>query len=144
MDHAEVEDIMNSARVCHLALADEHQPYVVPLCFGYREKALYFHTGKTGRKMDVLKKNNRVCFEVTTDVDMVPAENPCKWNMRYRSVVGEGRAFMVEDPAEKRKALDVIVEHYGGTPAAYDETRVSNLAVIKVTIERMTGKKSKV
>lgn len=139
-----IEKIISKARVCHLALADKNQPYVIPLCFGYRENTLYFHTGKKGRKMDILKKNNRVCFEMTTDVDIVPADNPCKWNMHYKSVVGDGRAFVLKDAAEKRNALDVIVRHYGGMPATYDEKLVDNLALLKVEIDHMKGKESKV
>jgi hypothetical protein len=139
-----IESIISKAKVCRLGLADERQPYVVPLCFGYRENALYFHTGKEGRKIDILKKNPKVCFEMELDVEIFPAENPCKWNMHYKSVVGFGRAFFLEDPAEKRQALDIIVKHYGGAPTAYDEKLVSGLAVIKVEINSMKGKESKV
>ena len=138
------ESLISKAKVCRLGLADENQPYVVPLCFGYQGNTLYFHTGKKGRKMDILKKNPKVCFEMELDVEIFPAENPCKWNMRYKSVVGFGRALVLEDPAEKREALDIIVKHYGGTPAAYDEKLITGLAVIKVEIDGMKGRESKV
>jgi len=139
-----IENIITKATVCRLALADGDQPYVIPLSFGYHEMALYFHTGKKGRKMEILKKNNRVCFEMEADLEIIPADNPCKWNMHYKSVVGYGRAVLLLDPAEKQKALDVIVKHYGGTLMEYDEKRVNGLAVIKLEIDGMTGKESKV
>ncbi len=138
-----IENIIKRAKVCRLGLADENQPYVVPLSFGYHEKALYFHTGKKGKKMEILKNNNKVCFEMEAGLEIVPADNPCKWNMHYESVVGFGRALILKDSAEKRKALDVIVRHYGGTVMAYDEKRVDGLAVIKVEIDSMTGRESK-
>jgi uncharacterized protein len=144
VDQKIIESIILKAKICRLGLADGDQPYVIPMSFGYRDNALYFHTGKKGKKMEILQKNNRVCFEMEVDLEIVPADNPCKWNMCYRSVVGNGRAVILEDPGEKRKALDVIVTHYGGAPVVYDEKRVNGLAVIKVDIDRMTGKESKV
>mgnify|MGYP002640572939 FL=1 len=143
MDQKGIESIILKAKVCRLGLVDGNRPYVVPMSFGYRENALYFHTGKKGKKMEILQKNNRVCFEMEVDLKIVPADNPCKWNMRYRSVVGFGRAVILEGPEEKRQALDVIVKHYGGSLMAYDEKRVKGLAVIKVAIGSMTGKQSK-
>lgn len=143
MDQKGIESIILKAKVCRLGLVDGNRPYVVPMSFGYRENALYFHTGKKGKKMEILQKNNRVCFEMEVDLKIVPADNPCKWNMRYRSVVGFGRAVILEGPEEKRQALDVIVKHYGGSLMAYDEKRVKGLAVIKVEIDSMTGKQSK-
>lgn len=143
MDQKGIESIILKAKVCRLGLVDGNRPYVVPMSFGYRENALYFHTGKKGKKMEILQKNNRVCFEMEVDLEIVPADNPCKWNMRYRSVVGFGRAVILEGPEEKRQALDVIVKHYGGSLMAYDEKRVKGLAVIKVAIGSMTGKQSK-
>ena len=144
VDQKIIESIILKAKICRLGLADGDQPYVIPMSFGYRDNTLYFHTGKKGKKMEILKKNNRVCFEMEVDLEIIPADNPCKWNMCYRSVVGYGRAVILEDPSEKRKALDVIVTHYGGSPVVYDEKRVNGLAVIKVDIDRMTGKESKV
>ena len=139
-----IEGIIREAKVCRLGLSDANQPYVVPLSFGYRENTLYFHTGKKGKKMEILRKNNKVCFEMEVDLEIVPADNPCKWNMRYQSVIGFGQAVLLEDSTEKKRALDVIVRHYGGTPAAYDEKLIDGLAVIKVKIDSMKGKASKV
>lgn len=144
LDPKKIESIIFKAKVCRLGLVDGNRPYVVPLSFGYHENALYFHTGKKGRKMAILKKNNRVCFEMEVDLEIVPADNPCKWNMYYKSVVGFGRAVILDEPVEKIKALDVIVKHYGGEVTAYDEKRVNGLAVIKVAIDSMKGKESKV
>jgi len=60
----------------------------------------------------MIKTNDRVCFELDIDHEVVRAENPCDWNMKYRSVIGCGRAFLLEDIDEKRPALDIIAEHY--------------------------------
>ena len=63
--------------------------------------------------------------------------------MKYHSIIGLGKAFFVEGFEEKRKALDIIMEHYSGKSLfEYPEDAVNNAAIIKVKIESMTGKKS--
>jgi len=142
LDREEIESIIKKADVCRLGLSDKNIPYIVPLNFGYKENCLYFHTAKAGKKIDMIKTNNRVCFEMDIDHEVVRAENPCDWNMKFQSVIGYGRAFLLEDIDEKRQALDVIIEHYSGQTGEYAEKLVDRLAVIKVQIESMTGKKS--
>ena len=142
LDREEIESIIRKADVCRLGLSDKNIPYIVPLNFGYKENCLYFHTPKVGKKIDMIKGNNRVCFELDIDHEVVRADNPCDWNMKYQSVIGYGRAFLLEDIDEKRQALDVIIEHYSGQTGEYAEKLVDRLAVIKVQIESMTGKKS--
>ena len=142
VDREEIESIIKKADVCRLGLSDNNIPYIVPLNFGYRDNCLYFHTPRVGKKIDMIKTNNRVCFELDIDHEVVKAENPCDWNMKYRCVIGYGRAFLLEDIDEKRLALDIIVEHYSGRVNEYKEKLVDHLAVIKVQIETMTGKKS--
>jgi len=142
LDREEIESIIKKADFCRLGLSDNNNPYIVPLNFGYRDRCLYFHTAKVGKKIDMIKTNNRVCFELDIDHEVVRAENPCDWNMKYRSVIGYGRAFLLEDIDEKRRALDIIVEHYSGRLNEYDEKLVNRLAIIKLQVESMTGKKS--
>lgn len=141
-DRAIIESVIRRATVCRIAMVDRDCPYVVPVCFGYREDTLFFHSAPRGRKLDILSKNGAVCFEFDLDHEIVPAENGCGWNLRYRSVVGFGRASLVEDPEEKCSALDLIVAHYGGQPAAYPESTLERTAVVKVEIQRMTAKLS--
>jgi nitroimidazol reductase NimA-like FMN-containing flavoprotein (pyridoxamine 5'-phosphate oxidase superfamily) len=135
-----IESIIRSASVCRIALSDDGQPYVLPVCFGYADNTLYFHSAPRGRKLDILGKNNAVCCEFDVDQEIVPAEDACAWSVRYRSVVAFGRAFVVEDLEEQRQALDVILAHYGGRPRAYPEATLQRTAVVKVEIQSMTAK----
>jgi nitroimidazol reductase NimA-like FMN-containing flavoprotein (pyridoxamine 5'-phosphate oxidase superfamily) len=135
-----VESIIRSASVCRIALSDDGQPYVVPVCFGYADNTLYFHSAPRGRKLDILGKNDAVCCEFDVDQETVRSEDACDWSVRYRSVVAFGRASIVKDLEEKRKALDVIVAHYGGRPREYPEATLQRTAVVKVEIDDMTGK----
>lgn len=135
-----IESIIRSASVCRIALSDDGQPYVLPVCFGYADNTLYFHSAPRGRKLDILGKNNAVCCEFDVDQEIVQAEDACAWSVRYRSVVAFGRAFVVEDLEEQRQALDVILAHYGGRPRAYPEATLQRTAVVKVEIQSMTAK----
>jgi nitroimidazol reductase NimA-like FMN-containing flavoprotein (pyridoxamine 5'-phosphate oxidase superfamily) len=141
-DREAIEAILHKATVCRLGLCRDGVPYVVPLSFGYRDNVLCFHSAPEGRKIDALRENPRVCFEVDIDQELVPGESPCAWTVRYRSVIGSGKARLVESGEEKRAALDVILDHYGQGAAEYDWEALEKVAVIEVRIESMTGKQS--
>jgi len=141
-DVAGIESIIRRSSVCRLAMVDDNCPYVVPLCFGYRDNSLYFHSARNGKKIDVLKKNPHVCFEFDVDGEPIKADNPCEWGMKYESVVGFGKASFVEDIEDKRHALDVIMKHYSDGVYTYPDARLNHIRVIKVEIEHMTGKRS--
>ena len=141
-DRAAIKSIIARSTVCRLALSEDDRPYIVPLCFGYEDNALYFHTAREGKKIGILKKNNRVCFEVDCDHELVTDETACKWSMKYRSVVGFGKAFVKDDPESKHKALDIVMRHYGGRSSDYSAAIMEKMLVIKVEIESMTGKYS--
>ena len=141
-DHTALEEILHKARICRLAMSADDQPYVIPLCFGYRDRTLYIHCAQEGLKIDMLKKNNRICFEVDGDHELVRGESAFEWGMKGRSVIGFGRAHLINDPEGKTRALDVIMEHYGAKgPFAYKNKGFQKALVIKVEIERLTGKK---
>jgi nitroimidazol reductase NimA-like FMN-containing flavoprotein (pyridoxamine 5'-phosphate oxidase superfamily) len=141
-EKAEIEAIIAQASVCRLAMVDEDRPYIVPLCFGYREGALYFHSAGTGKKLDLLKKNNNVCFEFDVGTDVRPAGLACEWGMRYKSVIGFGTAMFVEDPRAKQEALDIIVAQYAGLSTGFRESALRKTVIVRVEIQRMTGKRS--
>ena len=137
-----IESILKRAIICRIALSEDNMPYIVPLNFGYKNNFLYFHSAKEGRKIDMIRKNNTVCFEIDVDTKLLKAEQPCKWSIKYYSVIGFGKAFLVEDLEEKREALDIIMEHYSGKSSfEYPGESVNNVIIIKVEIEGMTGKK---
>jgi len=141
-DRKEIEDILRQSTVCRLAMVDAGRPYLVPLCFGYDAGVLYLHSAPVGKKIDLLRKNRNVCFEFDTDTIAVPAETPCGWTMRYRSVIGYGIAGFVEDLGEKRAALDVIMRQYAEGTHEYSDETLRKTAVIKVEILEISGKKS--
>ena len=138
----ELESIIRGAIVCRIAFSLKDVPYIVPVNYGYQDNCLFFHSAFEGRKIDILRQNNRVCFEMEVDVEVVESDSPCKWSTKYRSVIGHGKATLIEDSEEKKKAMDIILAHYGATIHDYPANNIGKFVVIKIEIESMTGKKS--
>ena len=138
----EIKPIIKKARVCRLAMIDGKKPYLVPLCFGLAGNTLYFHSAVTGKKLSIIKKNPRVCFEFETGVELVPSTTACKIGMKFQSVIGFGKARMVEDEKEKLKGLCAIVRHYSDCACEFPPEILEKTVVFKVEIRKMTAKKS--
>jgi uncharacterized protein len=142
-DIKEIETIIQRAGICRIGLAVGNIPYVVPMNFGYQDRCLYLHSAPQGRKLEMLKANPTVCFEIEADVEIVPDPSACGWGTRYSCVIGQGQASFVGDAPGKIAALDVIMRHYDPhTTYQYPPETLARLAVIKIAIETMSGKRS--
>jgi nitroimidazol reductase NimA-like FMN-containing flavoprotein (pyridoxamine 5'-phosphate oxidase superfamily) len=141
-DTQEIEQMINSSPVCRIGLCDGNQPYVVPVCFGYEAGRIYIHSYPAGKKMEILRKNPRVCIEIDSGIEPVPAESPCNRGMKYRSIIALGTCRFLSADAEKKHALKVILEHYGAIKEDIPDFSPAGVAVISIDIETITGKKS--
>ena len=139
---SDMEAIIHKALLCRLGLSDGDQPYIVPLCFGYQNKALYFHGATQGKKLDIIRKNQSVCFEFDVNSEIIKAEDACNWGMKYQSVIGFGRAVILENFDEKKRAIEIIMSQYTDQQFHFSDLAIQNTAVIKVEIENMTCKQS--
>ncbi len=142
-DPAEFAAILQAAQVCHLGLVDAGEPYVVPVSFGYADGALYFHSAPRGRKMDILRRQSRLCFQLEADCAVIPATEACGWTARFRSVIGYGEAEILTDPEAKRYGLAVIMAHYAGPEPVFSfpDAMVTRTAVVKIAVREWTGKR---
>jgi uncharacterized protein len=131
----QAETLLKHAPVIRLALAENNEPYLVPVSFGYQDGAIYIHSGNKGKKLAMLRANPRVCFEIDEEVGVVPGSSACKFNMTYKSLIGYGNAEILTADAEKRRGLDAVVRHYGAEPPVYAQDRVDATVVVKITIE---------
>jgi len=138
----EILNILKRARICHLALSNENQPYMVPLHFGYYKNRLYFHSASEGKKLTMIRKNPDVCFSIVTDIEIIQGETACQWQSRYRSITGFGTASLVTDSGKKIEALNIIMSHYTEGPFEYDQKALDQCLIIQIDIRSMTGKKS--
>ncbi len=141
-DIDEIERIIKKAINCRIGLVDDDEPYVVPVCFGYERNALYFHSALEGRKVKLIKKNNKICFEIDTDVEVVKAEEACRWTMKYRSVIGVGKAYILENDEEKSHGLKLIMRQYTKDSFSFPKPKLDSILVVRVDIRSITGKQS--
>ena len=65
-DVSVMESLVRSAETMRLAFCDGEEPYIVPVCFGYHDGSIFFHSAKEGRKLELIRRSNKVCFEVDT------------------------------------------------------------------------------
>ena len=144
-DPREVEAVLREAEVGRLGTCADGRPYVVPLSFAYGDGRILFHGAAEGKKMREIARNPRVCFEVDV-AELLPSEDPCNFNFRYRSVIADGTARVIEDVDGRIDGLKLIVEKYapGMGDRITEETvdRLKNLAVVEIEIDEMVGKKS--
>lgn len=149
-DRNEIADILRKSDACHLALVENGMPYIVALNYGFSWDSLnadmmpvlYFHCANAGRKLDVIRKNGNAAFFIDTGHELVRGEKDCDWSMKYQSVAGNGSIAFVEDEAEKKRGLDLLMNHYSGrTEFSYNEALFARTVVLKLTVASITGKK---
>jgi nitroimidazol reductase NimA-like FMN-containing flavoprotein (pyridoxamine 5'-phosphate oxidase superfamily) len=141
-DRAEIGAIIRGAKVCRLGLCDDGEPYIVPMCFGYDGEYLYFHSAVEGRKLDILRRQPRVCIEIDEMLAMVEADSACRWSMSYRSVMGLGTVEFLENLAAKRAGLAVVMAQYATGEFTFPDQAVDRVCVFRVRVDELTGKRS--
>ena len=143
-DIAEIEKILENAFVCHLGLSNDDQPYVVPMNFAYKAGFLYLHCAAQGRRLDMIRRNNKVCFqvEITPGTIIENGDQPCDWGTKFRSVIGFGKAEILESKEDKLEGLRTFMSRFSGIKFTFPEGEVMATTVIRITIEEMTGKKA--
>jgi nitroimidazol reductase NimA-like FMN-containing flavoprotein (pyridoxamine 5'-phosphate oxidase superfamily) len=144
-DKAVIIGLLNTCHVGRLGtIGKDGYPMVKPLNFAYHEGKIYFHTAKEGEKIEDIKRDNRVCFEVDMPIAYVKGTtaNPCKAEYLYRSVIIKGRADIVEDRDERIFALRCLMKKYQpeGGYGGFPEEKLQIAGIVRIDIEEMVGK----
>ena len=146
----EICQILDGFKVCRLGIVDNGTPYIVPMNMAYEledEKLIiYFHCAKEGRKIDMIRKNPKVGFEMDQEIGLVEGNTPCQYSYRYASVIGKGTVKIVEEEQEKVLALTKIMKHQTGkdfTEFAEDPKLLSAVCILRVDAEEYTCKKNR-
>jgi nitroimidazol reductase NimA-like FMN-containing flavoprotein (pyridoxamine 5'-phosphate oxidase superfamily) len=144
-DPAVIIDLLNTCHTGRLGtVGRDGRPMVKPLNFAYYEGRIWFHCAQEGEKLDDIRRDNRVCFEVDLPLAYVKGtlENPCRAEYLFRSVIVQGRAIIVEDRAERLLALDCLMRKY--QPEAgygpYPEEKLALTCIVRIDIEDTSGK----
>lgn len=140
-DKREMEALLAEAQVCRMAMTDGDEPYMVPLCFWYEDNTIWFHSAREGRKIELIKKNPRVCVEADISGGPIPNEKPCSWEFRYKSVICTGTAQIEEDQDTKRRVLNALMRRYGGDEYPFSDKDLDRVCVVRIALDGMTGKK---
>lgn len=141
----EIRRILDSCKTACVAMIDGDTPYVVPLSYGYEltgdRLVLYFHSAKEGRKLDVFRRNNRVCFTIFSEGESLLSENPCNSGYYFSSVIGNGAVEIIDDPNEKRVALQKMYERQTGRTVEFTEAQANLIAALKIVSADYTAKR---
>jgi len=141
-----IEEILLQCKTCHLAMIDGDTPYIVPLSYGYKlldggVLELYFHSALEGRKLDILKRNNKVCFEVSSEGEPIHSETPCNSGYYFSSVIGFGDAVFIDNADDKCEALSVMFKYQTSKDVTFTAEQAESVCVFKVVSTNFTGKK---
>ena len=140
IDPDDLESIERDATICHLAMVDDGTPYVVPMNFGFEKGKIFLHCAAEGRKIDILRKNPHVCFEMVSHSEILEKENACKWGTRFKSVIGDGTCRFLETNEEKLHGLQIIMGQYSSRHWEFSAREVESTTVIEIAIVEMNGK----
>lgn len=139
-----LEEIIARCSYCTMAMVDQHyHPYVLPMNFGYADGVVYLHSAPKGKKVDILQNNNHVCLVFSTDhvLRHQHEEVACSYSMKYRSVLVYGKVEFIQDPAEKRRVLNILMKQYTGRDDfEYHDPAIQNVLVYKVVADKMEGR----
>ena len=136
---------LREAPVGRLAFANGGEPYIVPLNFGILSTApltLVFHCAASGRKLDMMARNPRVCFEADLPGELREAgPSACRWGMDFRSVIAWGCLEQVQGASDKEAALKALMAKYASDRDWIFDPRVfHDVVVLKLTIDEITAK----
>jgi nitroimidazol reductase NimA-like FMN-containing flavoprotein (pyridoxamine 5'-phosphate oxidase superfamily) len=142
-DRQVLQEILQGAVICRIAMMDGDRPYILPVNYGYSEGCLFIHSAPEGKKIDLLRKNRQVCFEVEDRPEVIKGERACDWTTRYRSVVGYGEVEILADEAGMRRGMEIIMAQHGAPDLIdFNQRNLDRMVILKLRITSMTGKKS--
>lgn len=137
----EIDEIIYTGKIMHLALSSDNLPFLIPVFYTYDGTSIYFHSAKAGTKIDIMKKNNNVCFEISIDNGIVESDMACDFEAKHRTVIGFGKAVFVEQEEDKIDILNKIVAQFTDKKFEYPKGNLNATAIIRIDIESIKGKK---
>ena len=138
-------EILNQCKIVHLAMVDEGKPYVVAMNYGYTmdegKLTLYMHGATQGRKLDIMRANPDVYFEMECDVVPFGGRIACQYGTAYASVMGSGKARILEELEERKAGLSAFMKTQTGLDFEFQERMISAVSVIRVDVDEYTAKR---
>lgn len=142
MSREEIEAFLREMNVGHLGTVNAHgYPYVVPLNYVYDQGRFIFHSALVGEKLENIRSNPKVCFEVAAHSEIIEGQKACNFTIRYKSAIAYGKASVVEGEEKLgllRKFAEVLTGRAGED---LGEKEARTVSVIVMEVEAVTGKK---
>jgi len=145
-----IKEFLNQEHVGHIASVDKNgYPQIIPMNFVYLDDAIYMHSHTKGEKLENIRQNQKVGFEVDRELEFLPSyfedpEDASLADTLYISVVIKGIGKIIDDRSEKTLALNGLIKKYqpegGYEPIKPDMEVLDEVAIIKVTPESIRGK----
>lgn len=136
--------ILEKAKVLHLGLVDGDEPYVVPMNYGHvfenGKLTLWLHGAKTGRKLEVMRKNPKVFISMECDIVPFEGEVACKYGISYYSLMAKGTAEIVEDVEEKKQALSALMKTQTKKDFEFNDRLTEVVSIIRIDVKEYTAK----
>ena len=144
-DIEKIMEVLDSCTVCHVAMSQDDFPYVIPLSYGYEieddRMVLYFHSAMTGKKLNILRQNHNIAFEISHEKEIIyDNDNPCASGCLYESIIGFGSMEFVEEPHEKKHGLSLIMKRQTGQNVTFTDEQIKKVEVLKVAATDYTCK----
>jgi nitroimidazol reductase NimA-like FMN-containing flavoprotein (pyridoxamine 5'-phosphate oxidase superfamily) len=141
MSRLEIDQFLTCARIGRIGLISKEGPYIVPVGFGYSDGKIFFHTCREGLKMEAMRSNPNVCFEVDESISD---------GSLAKSVIIWGRVEVIEEKERMIPYLQKLIEKYrvpvpfseymkGGNRNAKEELKKVRICLIAPY--RINGKK---
>jgi uncharacterized protein len=141
-----IKEIISKIKVCRLGIVDQDTPYIVPLNFGYtftdQLDALYFHSAHIGRKIELIKTNPKVCFEMDDEHQLITGDLACDYTYDFVSIIGTGKIEFIEDRSEKVHALEILMKHQSGQSGfSYSDAALDQVCVYRLDVDEYQVKR---
>lgn len=143
-DINEILKILDNSKVLHLGLVDGDEPYVVPMNYGYTYEndklTIWLHCARQGRKLDVMRVNPKVFFEMEYGITPFEGEVACKYGITYSSLMGRGTAEIIEDVETKKLALSALMKTQTGKDFQFEDRMAEVVGVVRIDVIEFTAK----
>jgi len=143
-DPAQITALLQRCRVCRVGFYDNGEVYIVPMNYGFTEEeglCFYFHGAKEGRKAALIAQKPEVGFELDADYELIAADFACGYSARYASIIGQGVIEAVEQAEEKRRGLQLLMQHETGRDHwEFSDAHLEAVAVFRLRVTEFACK----
>ncbi len=130
-DRDTINAILDEGFVCHLGFAHEGRPWAMPMVYARVDDSVFVHGAAGNFTLSTLASGTEVCLTVTLVDAVVLARSVFHHSVNYRTVMIFGQPVKIDDPVEKRRGLEAVVDHV--VPGRRDVARALTDAEIRAS-----------